>query len=193
MRTEGGFNPERMSGETGRLYEERMLGKPNLNAEFWERERKLPRNERGRYRSDEDIYRLVSEYQEDEQGRPVMEQFAIDLADEVRDALGLREGEADSVRFYTSVKSPIDAKLGVDGWFEFADPDTKRTVRVTLDTTLNPRKLAENEPKADIYIGELPDAVQEEDQYFRAVELIGHDIAVRLQNRITEAHGRPQA
>lgn len=193
MRGERGFNPERASGETGRLYEERLFGKPNLTQEFWDREAKLPRNERGHYRNDNDIYRLVSEYQENEEGEPVMEQFAIDLADEVRDALGLTEEEADSVTFNTSVQTPIDGKMGVDAWFEFADPSTGRTVRVTLDTTLNPRKLEENEPKADMFVGELPDAVQEEDRYFEAVERIGHEIAARLQKRILEAHGRPQA
>lgn len=182
-----------MHGETGRLHEERLFGKPNLNEDFWDREARLPRNERGHYRSDDDIYRLVSEYQENEQGQPVMEQFAIDLADEVRDALGLKEANADSVSFNTSVQSPIDGRLGVDAWFEFTDPATKRTVRVTLDSTLNQRKLEENNPKADMYIGEIPDAVQDEDRYFQAVEKIGHDIAVRLQRRIMESHGRPQA
>jgi hypothetical protein len=181
------FNPERYGGETGRLYEEKLLGKIEVDDEFASKEKALPRDYRGHYQSDDLIYNLVKEHQPvDEAGESELPQTAVDILEEVRLGLGLKAEEYESVQFYTAVGTPIDYKLGVDGWIEFTDPHTGRTSRVTLDVTKNERKLAEGHFKADEPIPMLPDAIQEEDEYFAAVESIGRAVAAKLQKRLSD-------
>lgn len=60
----------------------------------------------------------------------------------VYEGLGL---DAENVKFYTAVKSPLDKFHGIDGWFEI-DKDG-RLRRVTVDITMNDHK---DEYKADV-------------------------------------------
>ncbi|MFA5888707.1 MAG: hypothetical protein WCW47_01010 [Candidatus Paceibacterota bacterium] len=53
--------------------------------------------------------------------------------------------DAKDLRFYTSVKSPLDVFQGIDAWFETGDNGSMKMV--TIDCTLNPKK---DEHKADI-------------------------------------------
>jgi len=106
--------------------------------------------------------------------------IAKDLRIAVSDALGLSAEEEKYLRFYTTVGTPADYKLGVDAFVEWEDPETGRIRRVTIDVTLNKRKIDERSMKADVVIGELPDAVQEEDDYLESIDSYGHQIATRL-------------
>jgi len=182
------FNFEkRGGGDTGRIFEARVLGEYKITPEFLEREKNLPRNRRGRYEKDDDIYNLITEqYTDTGDPEDPPTQIGKDIRIAVSEALGLNPEEEKKLKFYTAVKTPVDYKMGVDAFVEFEDPKSGRITRVTIDVTLNKRKVEEQGAKADVVIGELPDAVQEEDEYLDAIDGYGHQIAVRLmgeQNR----------
>lgn len=176
------------SGDTGRIFESRVFGSYEITPEFVEKEKALPRDRRGRYRDDEDIYRLVKEMY---RGDPAEPESAIakDLRIAVADALGLSGDEEENLSFYTAVGTPIDHRMGVDGFFEYKDPKTGHRARATVDVTLRKSKVSgEDAAKADVVIGELPDAVDpdEADDYLDAIDEYGRRIAERLRPKREE-------
>lgn len=170
----------RGGGETGRMYEAKILGTFKMTPEFLEAESKLRKNHRGHYLRDEDLYRALKENSVDDPTNPES-QHANDLRLAVIDALGLEPGQEDAVGYYTAVGSPLDVKMGVDAFMEFTDPESGETSRATIDVTLNTRKLDEGYGKADVVIGELPDAVIDEDDYLKAIDTFGSMIAEKLK------------
>jgi hypothetical protein len=114
--------------------------------------------------------------------------MSTDLRVAVEDALGMTDAE-DDLKFYSAVGTVIDHKLGVDAFFELRDPKTGAYARVTLDATLNKEKQKEGW-KADVIVGELPDAGQEADEYLEKIDGIGAEIAAKLQKRLLEESER---
>jgi hypothetical protein len=165
--------------DTGRIYEARFLGKPTVDPQFLLELDKLPRGTRTRFRSDDDVYELYKKYFLDDPTNPPKE-HAQNLRIAVIDALGLQPEEYDRVTLYSTVdNNVIDHGFGTDAFIEFKDPKTGKVRRVTIDLSLREKE----QLKADVLIGEMPDAVQEEDAYLEAIEEAGHKIAMRLQPR----------
>lgn len=165
------------SGDSGRIYESRFLGKAEVSADFARDLEKLPRGERRRFRSDEDVFRL---YRKHYKGDPTDPQgiHAKELRGALIDAMGLEEEEFDKLEFYSALGIPvIDHMMGIDGFFEFEDSKSGQRRRVTIDVTMRRSK---DSPKADVVISELPDANQETDDYVRAID----DYAAQIANRL---------
>ncbi len=103
--------------------------------------------------------------------------FLKDLRLELVDTLDLSEEEADKVKAYTAVKSPLDIFHGVDAFL-----DIKGDI-VTLDLTL--RKDTSSKTKADIIVEELPnpDDPDQEDDYLKAVERKAEEISRVLAHK----------
>ena len=164
------------SGDSGRIYESRFLGKAEVDASFAEELEKLPRGERRRFRSDEDVFRLFKEHYKGDPTDP-KGVHAKELRGALIDAMDLGEDDFDNLEFYTALGIPvIDHMMGVDGFFEFKDKDGNLR-RVTIDVTM---KRSKDSPKADVVIGELPDAQQESDDYLQAIDDYAGQIARRL-------------
>lgn len=175
----------RGSGDTGRTFESRLFGSAQVNPQFLLDLDKIGLDERGRFKSVGQVYEAFKKNYlgagASERGETSM---STDLRVAVEDALGMTDAEED-LKFYSAVGTIIDHKLGVDAFFELKDPKTGAYARVTLDATLNKEKQKEGW-KADVIVGELPDAGQEADDYLEKVEEIGSDIAAKLQRRLNE-------
>lgn len=164
---------------TGKIYETDFLGKVDMPSEFFEAERKLPRDWRGWYRDDNDIYELTKRFYPKDPTDP-KEELGNELRIEVVDALGLQPNEYDDVKFFTTVGiEQIDKKLGVDAFIEYTDQKSKITKRVTIDLTQNPQKVAEGH-KADIIIGELPAPEFEKEKYQEEIQNIAGKVAAKF-------------
>jgi len=79
------------SGDSGRIYESRFLGKAEVDASFAEELEKLPRGERRRFRSDEDVFRLFKEHYKGDPTDP-KGVHAKELRGALIDAMELGEG-----------------------------------------------------------------------------------------------------
>lgn len=165
------------SGDSGRIYESRFLGDAEVGDDFAKELEKLPRGERRRFRNDEDVFRLFKEHYKGDPTDP-KGIHAKELRGALIDAMDLGEDDFDNLEFYTALGIPvIDHMMGVDGFFEFEDQKSGQRRRVTIDVTM---KRSKDSPKADVVIGELPDANQESDDYIRAIDDYAGQIARRL-------------
>ncbi len=175
----------RSGGDTGRTFESRLFGTAQVNPQFLLDLDKIGVDERGRFRSVGQVYEAFKRNYlgagQETRGETSM---STDLRVAVEDALGITD-ENDELKFYSAVGTVIDHKFGVDAFFELTDPKTGAYARVTLDATLNKEKQKEGW-KADVIVGELPDAGQESDAYLEEIDAIGADIASRLQRRLNE-------
>ncbi len=173
-------------GETGQMFEVKVMGKPTVNPEFFKAldALRLQQRERGRNLSIAQVLTLYEKHDLDDPTDPPGEHLS-ELRRAVADALGA-EGETEkSVKAFSTVQvAPIDVALGIDGYIEYTDATTGKTARVTIDASLNKRKEAERDDlKADILLGELPDAVQNEAEYIEAIDRKGSEIALILMRR----------
>jgi len=165
-------------GGTGRYYEAKFMGTTTVSDEFLRAVAELPRLSRDEYKKK--LFDLYTQHYNGDPTNPSAGPLK-DLRLEIMAALGLREEDDKDLTAYSAIGTPLDIKFGTDGFIQFKDRMTGKIGRVTLDTTLNQRKLNETENQDDhIYIGELPDAVQDEDAYLRAIGDYGHQIASRL-------------
>lgn len=181
----------RGSGETGRTFESRLFGSAQVNPQFLLDLDKIGLDERGRFKSAGAVYEAFKRnYLGAGQGERGETSMSTDLRQAVEDALGMTDAEED-LKFYSAVGTVIDHKFGVDAFFELKDPKTGAYARVTLDATLNKEKQKEGW-KADVIVGELPDAGQETDAYLEEIDDIGGRIASMLQGRLNDQIGRRQ-
>ena len=180
----------RGGGETGRTFESRLFGTAQVNPQFLLDLDAIGLDARGRFKSRGEVY---DAFKRNYLGAGVGERgetsMSTDLRQAVEDALGFQD-ETDELKFYSAIGTVIDHKFGVDAFFELSDPKTGDYARVTLDATLNKEKQLEGW-KADIIIGELPDAGQEPDAYIERIEEIGTKIAIELARRLRK-HSEPR-
>jgi len=180
----------RGSGDTGRTFESRLFGTAQVSPQFLLDLDRIEKDERGRFRSVGQVYEAYKRNYLGASGGAggSMERgetsLSTDLRVAVEDALGLDDA-SDKLKFYSAVGTVIDHKFGVDAFFELKDEKTGAYARVTLDATLNKQKQQEGW-KADVIVGELPDAGQEADEYLEEVDGIGVRIAGLLQKRLNE-------
>lgn len=175
----------RSGGDTGRTFESRLFGTAQVNPQFLLDLDKVGLDERGRFKSVGQVYDAFKRnYLGAGQGERGETSMSTDLRVAVEDALGLTD-ESEELKFYSAVGTIIDHKLGVDAFFELTDPKSGAYARVTLDATLNKEKQKEGW-KADVIIGEMPDAAQEAEEYLEAIDQTGAGIAKLLQRRLNE-------
>lgn len=178
----------RSGGDTGRTFEGRFFGTAQLNPQFLLDLDHLTGPD-GRFTS---VGKVYDAFKENYLGAGGLDRgetsMSTDLRVAVEDALGMEDAE-DSLKFYSAVGTVIDHKFGVDAFFELTDPRTGAYSRVTLDATLNTQKQQDGW-KADVIIGELPDAAQEGDAYLEKIDGIGAGIADKLQRRLREQMDR---
>ena len=182
-------------GDTGRTFEARLFGIANMNFEFQMDLLKIPKQPNGRFDDRRpEIERQVFDafkrhYNGAKPNNIIGERgetsLSTDLRIAVENALGFTD-QNDELKFYTAVDTVVDHDFGTDAFFELTDPKTKVTVRVKLDATLAQKE----RPKADVIIGELPDAVQEPDEYEEVVDEHGARIASLLQRRLNDENNR---
>jgi hypothetical protein len=168
----------------GRIYESRVLGvfaPKDVGAYKKAIEDEKKRLEGGGRLRREDVIRLIRENYGDDPTNP-RKQSAKDLRLAVADAMDLSEEELDGLQFFTAVDSPLDEYFGVDAWMEVEMPTGER-VMVTLDATLNKEKIATGH-KADVLIGEMAQAENDEDLYLEQIDDYAQQIARLLQERI---------
>lgn len=176
-------------GETGRTFESRLFGSAQMDPQFQLDLEALEKDERGRFKSVGQVYEA---FKRNYLGAGTSDRgetsLSTDLRQEVEDALGF-EDVNDELKFYSAVGTVIDHKLGVDAFFELKDSESGAFARVTLDATLNKQKQQEGW-KADVIVGELPDAGQEQDEYFSEIGSIGKRISGMLKERLKEQIAR---
>lgn len=181
----------RSGGDTGRTFESRLFGTAQVNPQFLLDLDKIGVDERGRFKSVGQVYEAFKKnYLGAGPGERGETSMSTDLRVAVEDALGITD-EDEALKFYSAVGTVIDHKFGVDAFFELKDPKTGAYARVTLDATLNKQKQSEGW-KADVIIGEMPDAGQEADEYLEAVDATGANVAALLQRRLNEEVARRQ-
>jgi hypothetical protein len=143
---------------------------------------KIPRSNYRTY--EKSVYDLFKKNYMDDPLSPPGGTHLKDLRIAVAEALGLDEAEEKNLKAYSAVGTVIDFKFGTDGFMEYTNLKTGKTDRVTIDVTLNTRKADEVEHiKADVLVGELPDAVQDEDAFLEAIDKKGGEIAALLMKR----------
>ncbi|MEY4722930.1 MAG: hypothetical protein RLZZ324_443 [Candidatus Parcubacteria bacterium] len=96
----------------------------------------------------------------------------------VQDKLGLDAKKANMLRAYTAVGTPLDILYGTDAFISYSGKGGEEII--TIDATLRREKLEQGH-KADIIVGELPDAQDDEDGYLAAIDTIADRIAKRFK------------
>lgn len=168
---------------SGRNYEYACFGDANVNDEFRAAWAKIPKTSEGRLQRLEDLYDLVRKAQTGDPKDP-QKGFARDVRLAIADELELDDKAMDSLKFYTSIGTPLDL-LGVDGFFEVEDETTGRRYRVTMDVTMNKGKV-EDGHRADVIIGEVTDISESEEGYLREVDSYGKRIADVMRKKIED-------
>ena len=169
------------AGDTGRIFEARFMGSAVVDPQFVQELARLPRAEGYRFPKKVDVFRLYEKFYKGDLTNPTGI-HAKELRLAVADELGLSEEQLERLRFYSTLQTPIDVLMGVDGFLSYQEAKNRPEQFVTLDATLRTRKIKEG-AKADVLIGELPDAVQEEDAYFEAIQGYAQQIAQKFQLR----------
>ncbi|MFZ2523396.1 MAG: hypothetical protein WAW92_03355 [Minisyncoccia bacterium] len=85
------------------------------------------------------------------------------------------EIDADELKYYTAVGSPLDVYHGIDAWFEY------KGKIVTIDSTLRPDK---DEHKADIVFHPPSDGLDrkvDKDQFIRYCEQLAEEVILHLR------------
>ena len=112
--------------------------------------------------------------------------------------LGKKRGsvqKVNSVRMYTMTGTHFDKLHGVDALLEVQDTKTGVTYSVTFDATLNrPKLTGDISKKADILIGELPDAIEESKAFYEQLAPIVAEVKERILSQQRAAAGqRPRS
>ncbi|MBI4457790.1 hypothetical protein HY633_02405 [Candidatus Uhrbacteria bacterium] len=107
--------------------------------------------------------------------------FLRELRIELVDKLGLEtEKDADAVKVFTAVKTPLDAFHGADAFVTFTK--NGKEILVTLDASLRKDKITGiDKSKADVLIGEMPMPEEDEDAYLQAIENVVDKIARQIE------------
>lgn len=167
--------------DTGGIYEARFLGRERMSASFKAALESLFRDERGRFR---DMNQVFETYKAHYEGDPTDPKgvHAKELRGAIIDELKLPEERLDDVRMYSTIGTPLD-RMGFDAFIELWDPESGQVARVTIDVTLRREKVEEGW-KADVVIGELPDAVEHAEEYLEEIERLAESIASLLDFRL---------
>jgi len=109
-----------------------------------------------------------------------------DLYNFVADQLRLDIDDEESLKFYKTLGTDLD-RMGIDCFFAFKNPKTKKTAIFTIDVTINPHK---DEAKADMIVNtdEIPDHRKNQEEYIDRMEEIAETIAENLKEKTEFIH-----
>ncbi len=126
------------------------------------------------------LIEIVKKYQRFDPTNPSVD-FLRELRLAVIDELNLKTPkEMDKVKAYSALDTPLDA-IGIDGFVTLKIND--REAVVTFDATLRKEKLEELR-EADIVFGELPDSVEDEEGYLKAISELAEKAVNVLRKQI---------
>lgn len=172
----------------GRELEQDVFGKAKWSREF-QAALRANAKENG-YMTMRDAMDIIRRHYPEDPTNPAKD-FARELRIAIIEALNLSDEEADNLKFYNAINTPLDIFHGTDAWIEYADPQTHRRSQVTLDATLNTGKIAEGH-KADVIITEVESVEENEEKYLSDIEKYAQEIAGILAHRV-ESHQRTSA
>lgn len=107
-----------------------------------------------------------------------------DIFDFVAKELGLNIEEPEGLSFYSARGSGLDYR-GIDCFFLFKNPETKKEVIFSIDLTAEEKK---DEWKADKVLHEFPDWRSKEDEYIEKMKETAKQIAERLIEKSGPIH-----
>lgn len=172
------FSPERYHGYRGRELEADLFGVVDVTNPRYMSAFRSVANEKG-YVSYKDAMELVRDFQPGGDPRNPGKDFFRELRLAVAEKLGLEsDKDLERISCFTSVRTPLDVWHGVDAFIEVQENGGKKSC-VTFDATLNPDKV----PKADIVVGDLPIAEEDEEGYLRAIDATADDVVKRLRQQ----------
>jgi len=131
----------------------------------------------------EQCEKIIRELYPDDPTMP-KKKWGKDLYNFVADKLRLDMENPEGLYFYSSLGSPLD-KMGVDCFFVYTNPQTKKEATFTIDLTANPKK---DEYRADLVMGEMPDHRANPDEYSLELEKIADQIAENLKTKTAPIH-----
>jgi hypothetical protein len=107
-----------------------------------------------------------------------------DLYNFVAEKLGLDIDDMENLKFYRTLGTDLD-RMGVDCFFVFNNPITKKEADFTIDLTINPQK---DEAKANMVINAsgIPDYRINIEEYIAKMEEIAGQIAETLKEKTKE-------
>ena len=167
------------SGETGHLYESRMLGifplTPILKKKFEEWPHQFVTDDKGekkrRLTNVRDLKVLISEHQPPKEKRGLLFSH---LVPRLVAALGVEEKDIVPI---TALQTPVDKYMSVDGWLDIHIPEygIKHKI-IDLDVSIREKKIGKGEielfgttyPK--FVAGEFPDFDENKNDYLKKVD-----------------------
>lgn len=170
---------------SGRELEVDVFGKPKFPKAYEEAYRRLT-SEKGGYLPFDRAQDLIREFTPEDPTSPSKE-FARDLRLAVCEALELEGDEADIVKIYSALGTPLDVYHGVDAWIEIELEGLR--AEVTLDVTKRAEKIKEGH-KADVIIDEV--STPDQKKYLPEVEKYATEVVELLLSRLRIAKERTQ-
>ncbi len=178
--------PEQFHKYRGREFEADMLGEIDIfDPKFQRALKEIVERVGKRYVPYKDALDLARQFQSGDPKNPKKD-FLRELRLAVAKRLGYETDEQlDRIGAYTALKSPLDVFHGVDGFIEVKEPNRPAEV-VTLDLSLNPDKIAKG-AKADIVVGDLPDADEDEAAYLKELASLAEVIVAKIRGQKAKA------
>jgi len=175
----------RMGIPEGRALELSLLGDADVrNPRYDQAVRDRVRiGEGGRpYMTYRDAMELAMQFQPGDPTNPARD-FLREVRLAIIEELKIPAGGEDRIKAYTAVGTPLDQLHGVDGFFVITKEGVQ--VPVTIDVTLR-----EKGPRADLFVGTLPDSREDEERYLQIIEEIAVFIVSKFHERYRLARER---
>lgn len=165
-------------GMFGKLIEQELLGEVKKDPATYERLVDMETVYQGYKQS----IMYVKEHQRGDPAHPARF-FPRSLLERLRTNPELNINSDEQIRFYTAVGSSLDRFHGVDAFFEYNTSDGK-SVRVTIDVTINPNK---DRYKADVVLAIPQEGLDPKDQNYNELisqfaELVKEEILTKVTN-----------
>ncbi len=127
--------------------------------------------------------KLAKDLQQDNPVNP-KKPFMRDLRNAIAGKMDFKGAEdATRLKIYTAVGTPLDHYHKADMFVELEDESGKKSKIVTGDATINKEKIADNDKKADVLIGEIPDPMENKEEYDFAVDELAEKFAAVLKTK----------
>jgi hypothetical protein len=172
-------NYESKSEQTGNIFEWQFIGEIDTSSREYQKELHKLQEEAAQkgsidghipYKKAVELATKFQPFDPTHPNKPFARDVRISLLDLMisKGMITDSEDDQDRIKFYTSVKTPLDVFHGIDAFVQFKDSNEKKYL-ITFDLTLNTQK---KEYKSDIIVNKLPDPNLDEEkiQYLAVVE-----------------------
>ncbi|KKT56108.1 MAG: hypothetical protein UW81_C0011G0010 [Candidatus Giovannonibacteria bacterium GW2011_GWC2_44_9] len=155
----------------GKLSEHFLLGSLNTETKMY-----LPYRE---------AVKLAKDIQQDNPASP-KKPFMRDLRDAIVHKMDFKNAKnAERLKIYTAVGTPLDHFHKADMFVELEDEDGKNSKIATGDATINKEKISDKDKKADVLIGEIPDPTENKEEYNFAVAELAEKFTAVLKAKLS--------